>query len=1038
MSTEVVVFHVKETYTTNHYITDNLGREQLNQIPGQVGSCRYPLTNPQIALYFGDMPALSWRGAGTAVYEEWWIALVDPGLSAVGSGGAGGAFDGNYIGSGPSILATNDYLTASGVASFRSKPTSYKLRRKFTTPTATYDKTVGPFPYGLVTELPSSGDLEFYGATAGGLTGPLDPGWSYFGQVASLSWEFEHYGDAIPFAAFDLTVAAPSVPGRYVHLEQGPGSIFVEWDEGNPFDNTESVEIRSFNQWIDPWSYDFRFDLLDTEGNHVSKPVLFLSKVYEGKLPSQVTIKSGSFLETVSQDFQWIKSHATTRLNFSSTEHEGHSTILSGFAQYPLAGVMVPGSSLNGTVNGDSAIDRWTGNDWITSYTSGNNEETVPLLGIVRPDQRAKWISQPFESPKSTDSEFTLRSVKLKQRTIWSHQPSPWTMSAALAGSSVSGSTLTAGEMETMFVSIAGSNYGAVHPYRYLTFDTEADHGGTIEVILEQISSYGVTRKLYRARVDEGSGKVWVDTCKPLKLFNGPFINWDWTSGADLPRTDGQNIESPVGGTFYAGEGRFSGVFIVRAIYLIFSNNIITVSNFGGEVKDAARARLSAPIMAYDPGTLTIPNFAGGYALNTSSPQYLFYGDVDGKDAFRSLLAVGKTTWPTADDPFTRVASVDPLPTVFLTPPSVTTGGELFPLVDMVNDGIDVKYSYGYGQLCSTFIGAEKLGIFGDGASYHASLIWGNGQAVTTASEGDAEITRQTFDDGGTFTEDLTYDTTGRNGYAEKKTTWFFPDSLTPLNWAANAPYENYGSNKWQNFHFRLLDKNQTGDPDYVKHNESLSFGAMYWLGMLPKYKQGTVSPWNMVCDQNIAPRYHRAFLQDGNIQYWRAGGPSAFFGWDSQEELTDTGDCRDPRMAQKIDRQIILVYSRDGLGSFYRVSNDNGKTFNPETSFAEDMIHPTVSSLDGFTMKAALLPDDGFDGPGVIRATLEKIGTTTAEITLTDETGADIRVENDTFHLVKDTDGRWHLTAVAEGETEPSDWFSTDEANLTFKKITP
>lgn len=200
----------------------------------------------------------------------------------------------------------------------------------------------------------------------------------------------------------------------------------------------------------------------------------------------------------------------------------------------------------------------------------------------------------------------------------------------------------------------------------------------------------------------------------------------------------------------------------------------------------------------------------------------------------------------------------------------------------------------------------------------------------------------------------------------------------------------------------------------------------------------GRINPWNM---QSWLGRLHRCHIEEGDVQYWRSMWSSASYGFDSQIAATSTGDCRNPRSCQRPDGRIILLYEREGIGIAEKYSDDEGSTWSTEEIIVEGGRHPMpVSGMVGYLIRACQIPDTGTEGPGVLQATIQGPGDQVpgAPVTITDENGDPITFADDTFGLCADKDGamRWHLTAVVEGETAPSDWFSADETNLSMKRV--
>lgn len=410
-----------------------------------------------------------------------------------------------------------------------------------------------------------------------------------------------------------------------------------------------------------------------------------------------------------------------------------------------------------------------------------------------------------------------------------------WQINYAAPGYSISGNTLVNGPQSAVFFfRLSGSTFGTVHPYRYLSVTCTAEKAGVIEIWLDQPVGILVFRKGYKVSVKYGTNQVWIDMANPERIFYGaPTPYPTWTPAKEFARLDRQNVEA-AHPSFYSS-GRFGGIWSVSGVYVVFADNTITLSDWGGEVRYQAKARQSSPRYAYDPFALTGDTY-NPYFLGTGNAQYQIYGEVDGLDAFRSTFPIGLTPWPDTVSPFVTTG-VDNLTPVLINQPAIRRDGTLYPEVDIVTDGLDLEYSYFIGQgLFAGFFGCDRAGVWGDGPEFHASMVWGNGLAVSTPKPATAKIKRETFD--GSFSQDLTIDCKSDNGYGFQVLDWHFPPEYSPVEWGNKSPSEGAALNR-DALHFRYSDPSQAGSIQYAKLNESLSFGAVYWIGSVPLIEPG-------------------------------------------------------------------------------------------------------------------------------------------------------------------------------------------------------
>lgn len=124
--------------------------------------------------------------------------------------------------------------------------------------------------------------------------------------------------------------------------------------------------------------------------------------------------------------------------------------------------------------------------------------------------------------------------------------------------------------------------------------------------------------------------------------------------------------------------------------------------------------------------------------------------------------------------------------------------------------------------------------------------------------------------------------------------------------------------------------------------------------------------------------------------------------------------------------------------------SDDGGKTWSTLTDMGitNGRWPTTSSSRHGDMYEAAFVFDSGSSGPGEIKLRGKSPGQASYGTVLTakDSTGADLKFKDGSFHLspTPDAANRIVLTAVIDGETEPSSWFSTDilSGGATFTRF--
>jgi hypothetical protein len=146
----------------------------------------------------------------------------------------------------------------------------------------------------------------------------------------------------------------------------------------------------------------------------------------------------------------------------------------------------------------------------------------------------------------------------------------------------------------------------------------------------------------------------------------------------------------------------------------------------------------------------------------------------------------------------------------------------------------------------------------------------------------------------------------------------------------------------------------------------------------------------------------------------------------------TDEGDATEPRGAYDLTGVLHLVYTYADTEVRSRYSWDDGLTWSDYEVAFPTGTHPTISvSQNGTILRAC------YDGGKIsfIRTTGDNVSTSPAYFQ--DDAAADLLVEDDTFHLVEGFrhDAPWLLVVKIAGETDCSDWLSSDDGD-TWKRL--
>lgn len=178
---------------------------------------------------------------------------------------------------------------------------------------------------------------------------------------------------------------------------------------------------------------------------------------------------------------------------------------------------------------------------------------------------------------------------------------------------------------------------------------------------------------------------------------------------------------------------------------------------------------------------------------------------------------------------------------------------------------------------------------------------------------------------------------------------------------------------------------------------------------------------------------YHRCEKRAADIRYLRSDSSVPLPGW-AVDVNTGIGALADPRMDIDYRDQIHLVAGAGGVSE--SVSNDNGKTWESAGVALPSGKHGTIACLrepPGTIIRAAY-------NAGKLIGTVQHGGdaSPSAVFTFKDNTGADMLVEDDTFHLAFAFDGPQRIVMAVNilTETTVSDWQCWDGEGRTWTRI--
>jgi hypothetical protein len=196
-------------------------------------------------------------------------------------------------------------------------------------------------------------------------------------------------------------------------------------------------------------------------------------------------------------------------------------------------------------------------------------------------------------------------------------------------------------------------------------------------------------------------------------------------------------------------------------------------------------------------------------------------------------------------------------------------------------------------------------------------------------------------------------------------------------------------------------------------------------------------NPWNLLSSLG---QYHRTNVEEGDVWYRRATFSAPFGGFEQEAQITESGDCSHPRMEEDGRPVLYLVYISEANGLCIRASSDEGTSFGSETVLIAGAHFGTISRDPLGTLVAlGFVYNSGTSGPGKIKMRRKGPGDASWSSAVNIQSGgSDLEFEPDTFHVSYDMQGpgRWVLVCKISGETDLSEWYSTDECE-TFKEVT-
>jgi hypothetical protein len=192
---------------------------------------------------------------------------------------------------------------------------------------------------------------------------------------------------------------------------------------------------------------------------------------------------------------------------------------------------------------------------------------------------------------------------------------------------------------------------------------------------------------------------------------------------------------------------------------------------------------------------------------------------------------------------------------------------------------------------------------------------------------------------------------------------------------------------------------------------------------------------WNYI---NRSGKFYRAEVRDTGIVVRRSRTFKPLGSWAEESEIGIAGVIRPVLFGGGKSERVWVAFENEG-DVLWCFSNDDGRTWSEPVSVMAGNYPTGNSSQSGWKILASLVFDTGDSGPGKIRLRRQSPGSATLATAYfaKDETAADIKVEEGTFHLfpANNSQDAWILTAVPEGETDPAEWISRDDG-LTWKRV--
>lgn len=196
-------------------------------------------------------------------------------------------------------------------------------------------------------------------------------------------------------------------------------------------------------------------------------------------------------------------------------------------------------------------------------------------------------------------------------------------------------------------------------------------------------------------------------------------------------------------------------------------------------------------------------------------------------------------------------------------------------------------------------------------------------------------------------------------------------------------------------------------------------------------------NPWNLESEWGT---YHTTFIRSGSVVV-----RSSFFGgpqWWSETVPVVSGASY-PRLALDAHRRLWLTYERTVAGvhdAMAAASDDDGETFGDPAVAISGGTKPTVAvGHDGTIVIGALVGTAltlRVRGPGDA-----DFGTSFTAAGWNGSANVALVLQDDTFHLQQERgpQARWWLHVLLSGETETSDWWSSDlsKTEATFTRGT-